>query len=192
LLWILNGHYRAMLCARSYASDPLAHRLLAPSHSALHHPDSPIEPSGAVVVDGNWGPHLDAVLPKSPRFVPISCVNGGRRISRMTFGGEREMAQVLHVKDRTRGRSTDLLGARNVHAGVPKQLLSRGADHGCVLVARDRLLQAPGTNVRLAVLDVLQAILNQELPRKVTMVPSPAPSPLHLRRPHRARGHRAP
>src|ERR1700760_4962596 len=120
LIWLLNEHYRAMLCAEEYAKDFGAFKTIPVPPRAANHPESPIEPANSVLVDGTkWGPNLDGVLPPSMQFVPISCINGGRRITQMTFGGEREMADVLDVKDRTGGRSTDALGSRNLHAGVP-------------------------------------------------------------------------
>jgi hypothetical protein len=169
LVWLMSGHYRAMHCARSYMADHGAHRLASPPASALNQPDRPIEPTGAILVDGGWGPKLEGAIPPSP-FVPISCFNGRDRVTQITFGGERGMADLLNVKDKTRGMSSDLLGARNVHAPVPMHLLPGDGRH-YVLLARDRTLES-AKPLHLSLLDAHFAVLNSERPGHVRMVPA--------------------
>src|ERR1700722_1749379 len=176
LLWLLNTDYRSMLAAQHYYRDPGAYRLIAPTRKAIEHPASPVEAPGAVLIAGWQGRHLDSVLPASPRFVPVTCLNGRDTVTQMTFGGEQEMADVLAVKDLTKGLSTDLLGERNLHALVPPNFIPAGEDQPCVLVAKDRRIPVTDSEVAIPALDVHFALHNHERPRTVAMVPEGPPS----------------
>lgn len=171
LLWLLNSHHRAMLCADAYLRDFGGYRTLPVPGKHASTPSWPIEPAGSVLVDfDRWGPNLDGVLPRSCRFLPISCWHVGDLASQITFGGEREMARLLDVKDRARGKSSDRLGARNLHAGAPDFMLPPNDDRSCVLIARDRADLATRSGAPLARLDVMQAVASAELPRHVELV----------------------
>jgi hypothetical protein len=182
LLWLLNGHYRAMLCARVYASDFGAFRTIPIASGSTGVRRAGIEREGAILIDGDWGPGLERVLPQSCRFVPISYLNGGTRVTQMTFGGEQEMAEILDVKDRTGGRSTDLLGTRNLHASFPDELVPAGDRGSYVLLAWDRCVEVPNSGVRVASIDMVQTVFNKELPRTVEMVPRQRRSPVQVDR----------
>jgi hypothetical protein len=61
--------------------------------------------------------------------VPISCVAATREhVSEMIFNAETSMHQVLSLKGKTGGMSTDRLAGRNLHVWhvLPKVTLGRG------------------------------------------------------------------
>jgi hypothetical protein len=163
LLWLLDTHYRAMLLADRYAADfasfnPRSLRLVRPFRedpSAF-----PFEPGTAVLID-RGPPDLGHVLPPQPRCVALSCWHLGKDFSSMTFMAEQEMRRVMEVKDRTGGLNTDRLGERNLHAWLAP-LPVRDEDTGCAVVARDKRVALPGTNVRIPMHDFAQSGLNLE------------------------------
>jgi hypothetical protein len=98
----------------------------------------------------------------------------------MVFGAEQEMARVFDVKDRTRGRSTDQLGSRNVHFDVQANM--RPANDPCpyVMVARDLTVNLFGSRVDVPGLDVGHALLSNERPRRVFLEERRRASPQRL------------
>jgi hypothetical protein len=167
LVWLLSSDYRAMHCARRYAADPLAHTIVTPA--GLDEPNLPFEPDGALLVFGDWGPRLENALPEDFSFVPVSCLRGDNaRMTHLTFGAEREMFALLEMKDRTGGKSTDLLGERNVHAPIPHQHVRDHAGSG-VLVVRDKTLKVAAP-MHFSLLDAHFALLNNETFGQVRLV----------------------
>ena len=71
------------------------------------------------------------------------------------------MHEVLKVKDRTGGLSTDRLGGRNIHPWLmPLDLPDQ--DRGCAGLVRDRRIAIPGAQVEIPMLDMAHALLNRE------------------------------
>jgi hypothetical protein len=163
LLWLINTHYRGMLLADRYAADfggfrPRPVRLPA---FFRERPDAwPFESGGAVLIERGH-PDLQHVLPPRPRCVAISCWNVGRYFSAMTFMAEQEMRRVLEVKDRTGGLNTDKLSGRNLHAWLAP-LPIEPPDAGCAVVARDKRVPLPGTQVAIPRHDIAQCVNNIE------------------------------
>jgi hypothetical protein len=170
LTWLLCSHYKGMLAAEQYVRDFGSFRTMPVSERVRDDDWWPIQDGGAVLVDGQrWGDGRDGVLPAFYRFVAVGCWNVGPVFSQMVFGAEREMARVFDVKDRTRGRSTDQLGPRNVHFDVPENM--RPANEPCpyVMVARDITVNLFGSRVNVPWLDIAQALLSYERPRRVVL-----------------------
>jgi hypothetical protein len=135
------------------------------------HPSCPFNDVGTVLID-RGDPSLASDLPAQPRCVAVACWTVGvAQLSRLSFMAEEEMAELLMVKDRTGGLSTDLLGGRNLHPWLAP-LPIRGADRGCAAVARDRRIPVPASRAAVPALDFAQAVTNFE--RHATMEGVPA------------------
>jgi hypothetical protein len=173
LTYMVAGHYKAMLCAEEYARDFASFRTI-PVYERLRDDDWwPLLDGGAILVDATrWGPSQETVLPVDYTFVGISCINTGPVESQMAFGAERGMARLLDVKDRTRGRSTEELGSRNLHVLVPENMRP---DDGCsyVLVARDIAVKLFDGRADVPWLDVGHALTSDERPREVRYATAP-------------------
>ena len=155
LQWLLDTHYRGMLLADLYASDPLSFRIHGvptdiPDVSDMFTGEDKllIERSEQLLED---------ILPPSFESVPIYCWTLGEKLSEMTFVAEREMSRLLEVKGQTKGLNTDRLAGRNCHIWLapidfPYSL------RGCALIARDRRLQAGRSLAEIPVFDGNQAV----------------------------------
>jgi hypothetical protein len=154
LVELITMHYLAMLLAREYAAD-----------TTRFHPRSlmiegtpaagAFEAATLLTLDV---PYLQVIKPTTPtRFVSIaSYLQRGEYVSHLPYGAETAMSEVLDVKDRTGGRSTDLLGEEDLHVYFLPPVIEEPGHHA--IVSRDVVDVVPGTNVRLAKLDSLFAI----------------------------------
>jgi hypothetical protein len=116
LLVLMKEHYRAMLAAEQYASNPtsMAFREVSVENDDMHIPSF----TGKSVLkfettDAEFNP-----LPPQFQFVNIYCMLlGGEttsmKVTSCTFGAETGMARVLKVKASTNGLSTDKFNGRN-------------------------------------------------------------------------------
>jgi hypothetical protein len=161
LLWLMNTHYRGMLMAKRYAADFGSFRPRPfPESFWSKAGDTLFEREGAVLIErGN--PNLQQYLPHEAHCVAVSCWRIGRYFSAQTFMAEQEMAELLDVKDRTGGLSTDLLGGRNVHPWLGLLPLP-SEDAMAAAVVRDYRLPLSFTNVAVPKLDVLLTMGNFE------------------------------
>lgn len=160
LLWLIDTHYRGMHLAKRYAANFASmhpHRL---PRELADDPSCPFEDDGTVLIDR--GPSdLRHVLPRHAECVAVECWTMGRaHFSAMTFMAERGMAELLNVKDRTGGLSTDLLGGRNLHPWLAP--LPMRNETGYAVVARDKRVTAPGSDASLARHDIAQSVTNLE------------------------------
>lgn len=135
LIYLLDTHYRSMLVAQLYKHHFSTFRSHPMPRSGQWSDFFQGENNILVERDGDL---QDRVLAPSFKFVAVSCVLLGGRLQQMTFGAETEMQNLIVMKGRTRGRNTDLLGARNCHfylAGLPAPSKDMPA---CFTVAEDR------------------------------------------------------
>jgi hypothetical protein len=79
----------------------------------------------------------------------------------MTFMAEREMTELLDIKDKTRGLSTDLLGSRNLHVWLAPLPLPKSL-RDCAAVARDKRVSLGGSRAKIALLDIGHAVMSVE------------------------------
>ncbi len=156
LLWLINTHYRGMLIAKRYAADFAAFRPRTfPERFWSKGGDALFERDGAVLIErGN--PNLQQYLPDEAHCVALSCWRIGKYFSAQTFMAEQEMTELLEVKDRTGGLSTDLLRGRNVHPWIGLLPLPH-EDAMAAAVVRDHRMPLSGTNVQMPKLDVALA-----------------------------------
>lgn len=164
---LITIHYFAMLVAREYKRDPLS-----------------FHPRVVDVEDAEVGRLFEAATlldlgsrrvqdfrPASIEFVPISCCLLGHYFSQLTYGAETAMSEVLDVKDRTGGRSTDLFGERDVHAYFVPEVPNIPGRHAA-LISRDVRETVSGSDIGLAKLDCLAAISTGLNMSTVTSAPS--------------------
>ncbi|WP_345259848.1 hypothetical protein [Streptomyces hundungensis] len=166
--WLLDTHYRSMLIADLYSECfsrfPLhvmpdefnEYPFQGDCNSLVRRPES----------------LLHEVIPDSFRFVAVSCWRIGVKSSVLTFGAEREMYRVLHVKGKTGGLNTDRLGGRNFHAYLAPIPLPMGL-RDCAAVAHDIRHPIPGSPASLAALDVRQALFPLERHGHYRRIPKP-------------------
>jgi hypothetical protein len=161
LLWLMNTHYRGMLIAKRYAGPHFASFRPRPFPEAFWSKAGDLfERDGAVLIErGN--PSLQQYLPDDAHCVPVSCWRIGTYFSKQTFMAEEEMSELLEVKDRTGGLSTDLLRGRNVHPWLGLLPLPH-EDAMAAAVVRDQRLPLSRTNVAVPKLDVLLTMGNFE------------------------------
>jgi hypothetical protein len=116
LLGLMKEHYRAMLIAEQYASNP----------ATMKFREMPVENDGVHIPTFTGNSFLEfettdvAFNPLPPRFhfVTVYCILLGGEPTRMkvtfcAFCAETEMARALKVKAATNGLSTDKLNGRN-------------------------------------------------------------------------------
>jgi hypothetical protein len=183
LTWLLSSHYKAMYCAASYADDFASFRTIQVPGAQGETGWWPIEPKGAVLVDASrWGPSQESVLPQESGRIGIHCINAGPSGSAMTFVADPDLLKIIEMKDRTRGRSTDRLGSRNVHVSVPDQLLPGGKPTtDWILIGRDRIASMPPFRCQVPLLDLNSALTCHEHPRPVEFVSESPWVPRRLR-----------
>lgn len=155
LLWLVNTHYHGMLIARRYVSDFASFRPRSFPDTFWSKGWDVFERDGATLIE-RGAPDLQHFLPPNPHCVPVSCWRIGDYFSASTFMAEQEMMDLLDIKDRTGGLSTDLLKGRNVHAWLGLLPL-RHEDTMAAAVVRDQRLPLSHTNVAAPRLDVLLA-----------------------------------
>ncbi|HEY4450549.1 MAG TPA: hypothetical protein VGN13_03005 [Solirubrobacteraceae bacterium] len=161
LVWLVNTQYRGMLIAKRYVADLASFRPRPfPEPFWSKAGDTLFERKGAVLIE-RGDPSLQQYLPGAPRCVAVSCWRIGAYFSAQTFMAEEEMAELLEVKDRTGGLSTDLLGGRNLHPWLGLLPLTH-EDAMAAAVVRDQRLPLPFTNVKVPKLDVLLTMGNFE------------------------------
>jgi hypothetical protein len=159
LLWLMNTHYRGMLIAKRYAADFASFRPRSFPETFWSKAGDLFERDGAVLIErGNS--NLQQYLAAEPHCVAVSCWRIGKYFSAQTFMAEQEMSELLEVKDRTGGLSTDLLRGRNVHSWLGLLPLP-GEDAMAAAVVRDHRLPL-SFNVAVPKLDVLLTMGNFE------------------------------
>jgi hypothetical protein len=161
LLWLMNTHYRGMLMAKRYAADFASFRPRPfPERFWSKAGDTLFERESAVLIErGN--PNLQQYLPEDAHCVAVSCLRIGKYITKQTIMAEQEIAELLEVKDRTGGLSTDVLRGRNLHPWLGLLPLP-DEDAMAAAVVRDQRLPLSFTNVKIPKLDVLLTMGNFE------------------------------
>lgn len=159
LMWLLDTHYRGMLLASAFSQAPTQFR-------TTPMPMTDLEFSRAFTGENNIlversDVDLSSVLPEKYTFVDVHCCVLGELRTEMTFGAEREMAAILHMKGATNGRSTDLFGRQDCHVwlaplDVPAHF------RGYAAIAHSHTLDLPGTSARISLMDVEQSLFTGE------------------------------
>jgi hypothetical protein len=167
LIELVTIHYYAMLVAREYCANFAAfkpHVLAGAELEALSH----VFESVTVLDLGNR--RIQDFRPPKIEFVPISCCLLGTHVSHLVYGAETAMSEVLDIKARTGGRSTDLLGERDLHAYFMPPI-RKSTDSNSALISRDRGDSVPGTELVISKLDGLAAINTKLSMSSVVMAP---------------------
>ncbi len=159
LQWLLDTHYRSMLLAERYASDPASFT----AHLVAN--DTPdgreaFEDTNVVLIERSSQMLWD-ILPRSPHFVALSCCILGERLSQLTFGAEKEMSRLLTVKGKTRGLNTDRLGGRNCHLWLAPLDIPEPLRH-CSAIVHDRRVKLNHSLAEIPLFDANQAIFTGE------------------------------
>ncbi len=123
LLWLMDTHYRGMLLADRYASDPFGfiHRAPPVGNEGF---DRVFAASNLTLIERAKS-LLEEILPSTCTAVPIYCWVIGERLTQMTFMAETEMKRLLDVKGDTGGLNTDRLDGRNCHIWLGPLALPR-------------------------------------------------------------------
>jgi hypothetical protein len=167
LIELVTIHYFAMLVAREYCANFAAFKprvLTGPELTDLSHAFESV-----TALDlGNRRIH--DFRPPKIEFVPISCCLLGTHVSHVTYGAETAMSEVLDIKARTGGRSTNLLGERDLHAYFMPPI-RKPTDSNSALISRDHGDSVPGTKLIISKLDGLAAINTKLNMSSVVMAP---------------------
>jgi hypothetical protein len=158
LWWFLDTHYRGMLMANEYASDPFRFRL----HPI---PDLPLVRAAFELDDGmlleRGTDRMNAVLPQRFDFVSSECWLVGPTLTSLVFGAERQMCRLLEVKGATGGLVSRELRGRNLHPWlVPLPLGMRIIDSAAIV--RDRTTPVLGTRAAVGQFDVWHSVNTRE------------------------------
>lgn len=166
MIELLTMHYWAMLIGREYVGDfaRFKPRVVQADRAAA----TGLFTSATVLDLG--GRRVQDFRPPKIEFVPISCVLVGEYVSHLVYGAEIAMREVFDVKARTGGRSTDLLGDRDVHACFVPEIPGERPDYQA-LISNDVSEPIPGSPMALAKLD-LMAINTQLGMSPVTALPT--------------------
>ena len=167
MIELLTMHYWAMLIAREYLAD--FSRFKPRRVPAERATATKLFTSATLLNLG--GRRIQDFRPDEIEFVPISCVLVGEYVSQLTYGAETAMRAVLDVKAKTGGRSTDLLGERDLHAYFVPEIPGERPDYQA-LITNDVREPIPGTSMALAKLDCLMAINTQLNMSPVTPMPA--------------------
>jgi hypothetical protein len=167
LIELVTIHYYAMLIAREYHANFAAFKPRVLAGVELEALSQTFE---SVTLLDLGGRRIHDFRPPKIEFVPISCCLLGTHVSHVVYGAETAMSEVLDIKARTGGRSTDLLGERDLHAYfMPPIAKSIGSNSA--LISRDRGDVVPGTNLLISKLDGLAAINTRLSMSNVVMAP---------------------
>jgi hypothetical protein len=167
LIELVTIHYYAMLVAREYRANFAAFKPRILAGAELEALSRTFE---SVTVLDLGGRRIQDFRPPRIEFVPISCCLLGTHVSHVAYGAETAMSEVLAIKARTGGRSTDLLGERDLHAYFMPPI-TKSTDSNSALVSRDRGDVVPGTNLFISKLDGLAAINTKLNMSSVVMAP---------------------
>lgn len=175
LIELFTFHYYAMLVAHEYVKDFSRFRPRPMERSDLQGLSGLFE--SATLLDLH-DRRIQDFRPPEIRFVPVSCCLLGTHVSHVVYGAETAMADVLNVKARTAGCSTDLLGDRDLHAYFMPPLPKDAVRHSA-LISRDRVEPIGDSSMSISKLDGLAAI-NTNM-NMVSVVPTPQSSSVLLR-----------
>lgn len=167
LLWLINTHYRGHLLANQFVGHELDFDTYPVPDELFDDVRGAFEPHDALIIERH--PDLIDVLPKDYHFVGISCLNAGTYSTYLSFGAEREMIEVIHIKDKTGGFSTDRLGGRNMYASIHP--LATGRGHDCAAIGYDRRKNIGPNGVSISMIDFAQALVPVE--QIAHIVPTP-------------------
>lgn len=155
LIELVTMHYWAMLIAREYVGDITAFDPRPLTGAALKSLSNVFEGSTLLNLKGR---RIQDFHPTRYEFVPIGCMMvGSRYVSHLVYGAETEMADVLDIKGRTLGLSTDLLLPRDLHAYHLPEIPGYTGSYDA-LISLDRFDSAPGGDLKISKLDGLAAI----------------------------------
>ena len=158
LLWLINTHYRGHLLANQFVGHELDFETYPVPDELVHDVRGAFEPHDALIIERH--PDLIEVLPQDYHFVGISCLNAGTYSTHLSFGAEREMIEVLRVKDKTGRFSTDRLGGRNMYASIHPLITGRG--HDCAAVGFDIRKNIGPNGASVSMIDFAQALVPVE------------------------------
>jgi hypothetical protein len=167
LIELVTIHYYAMLIAREYRANFAAFKPRVVAGAELEAHSQVFE---SVTMLDLGGRRIHDFRPPKIEFVPISCCLLGTHVSHIVYGAETAMTDVLDIKARTGGRSTDLLGERDLHAYFMPPI-AKSPDTNSALISRDRGDVVPGANLFISKLDGLAAINTKLNMSSVVMAP---------------------
>lgn len=162
LQWLLDTHYRSMLFADVYASDPS--RFVTHSMPKVDTPwlknmfvgdDNYLVERQNHFIIGDSAP----ILPPYCHPVVVHCWIVGDKISQMAFCAEKEMKRLLDTKGATSGLNTYKFGEKNCHLWLAPLDAPRSL-RGCVAIADDDRVDFG--LARIPLLDTNQAIFTGE------------------------------
>lgn len=167
MIELLTMHYWGMLIAREYLADFTRFKpRTVPAERAAA---TKLFTSATLLDLG--GRRIQDFRPQKIEFVPISCVLIGEYVSQLTYGAETAMREVLDIKAKTGGRSTDLLGERDLHAYFVPEIPGERRDYQA-LITDDVREPIGGTSMSLAKLDCLMAINTRLNMSRVAAMPA--------------------
>lgn len=165
LWWFLDTHYRGMLLAEEYASDPTRYpRLALPDTAVVRN----FFNLGESFLISRGSGRMREVLPKpSPPVVPECWLLNPNRgtLTRLSFCADREMIRLLQEKGATGGLVSSLLGGHNLHPYLGGTLLERVDPtivRDCVAIVEDSTTEVGDGLARLAYLDITYALFSNE------------------------------
>lgn len=166
-IWMLDTHYRGMLLAEDFASDPEKYRPVAIP------PEDPRTALGFVgsenVLLSRTGATPYELLPQQYEPLPLYCwlfgdAGGDSVVTMLNFCAEAGMRGLIRTKGRTAGRNTERFGGRNCHLYLfPLSFDPLGA---YAIVGDDRRC-AVGEKVTVPWLDLQQSLFEAERFRRV-------------------------
>lgn len=168
-IYLLDTHYRSMLIASAYHTQPLNFREqisdeVGPSWSAFDRRSAKFiyRPIGA----------SERVLPPDPHWVMLYCYGLGDirppwTLDILSFNAEQEMLETIRMKGRTRGLNTNLFGDFNFHLCVDPSRQDELANIS--ILAKDRF-SAETESMRWSVIDVDLAMRRIERGERVKYV----------------------
>jgi len=159
LLWLMDTHYRGMLLADRYASDPFGFIHRAPPVGNERF-DEVFAADNLTLIERSES-LLNDILPPTCTAVPIYCWVIGDKMTSMTFMAEKEMKRLLDVKGDTGGLNTDRLDGRNCHIWLAPHALPASL-RGCAAIAYDRRAPLPPSKVAIPMHDFDQTLNNME------------------------------
>jgi hypothetical protein len=145
-LWLIDTHYRAMLLAEKYAADPFAYH---PARRIMDLERHAFE--GEIILLRKPSDDLQEVLPAFYRPVPVHCILMTNEMIHAMFPAERGMADVLDVKGKTGGLSTDRLEGRNCHIYLGNRTRQWG---NCAAIGHDISFNLGNPLCKLSIVDL--------------------------------------
>ena len=152
---LLNWHYLAMVLADHYADNPSAF-----TTRLVDNPDSTVLEDDKVLLLQKPSSLCLELLPSRPAYVMAHCMLLQKEVRRVSYNAEMGMRQMLDIKGRTGGLTTERLNGMNCHLYLTAEARAKAGDYAAIV--HDKTAPIGDTGMRLAGVDLGHSLHSNE------------------------------